>query len=73
MLVIEAKETMQSDQEIKTMVVAGVCDPKDITSANTVQSSQLANLIIRVDHEGQVKDTSTKGPVAEFLGKLFGF
>ena len=40
LILVEARESIQSDGEIKTMVLSGLCDPKDITNANTVQSSQ---------------------------------
>jgi flagellar L-ring protein precursor FlgH len=73
MLVLEARESIQSDNEIKTMVISGLCDPKDITRSNTVQSSQLANLVIRIRHEGQVNDATTKGVIPRVLEKIFAF
>jgi len=72
-LVIEAKESIQNDGEIKTMVIAGVIDPKDITKANTVQSSQLANLVIKVENSGQVKDSTTKGLIPRIFETIFNF
>ncbi|HYD00038.1 MAG TPA: flagellar basal body L-ring protein FlgH, partial [Phycisphaerales bacterium] len=61
MLVLEARETILSDKECKSMVVSGLCDPKDITAQNTVTSSQLAHLVIKTEHAGDVKDAATKG------------
>lgn len=61
MLVLEARETVLSDRESKSMVVSGLCDPRDITNRNTVESSQLANLVIKTEHAGDVKDGATKG------------
>ena len=72
LIFVEARETIQSDDEIKTMVLSGLCDPKDITNANTVQSSQLANLVIRVEHQGNVKKTATKSYLTKFFEDLFG-
>ena len=72
-LVIEAKESIQNDGELKTMVIAGVIDPKDITKANTVQSSQLANLVIKVENSGQVKDSTTKGLIPRIFETIFNF
>jgi flagellar L-ring protein FlgH len=72
MLLLEAKESVQSDREIKTMVLTGLCDPKDITSANTVQSAQLASLMIKVQHEGELKDANEKGIIARTLDTIFG-
>ena len=72
-LVVEAKETIQQDSESKTLVVAGVCDPKDVTVQGTVLSNQVANLVIRVDNTGQVRDASQKGLIPQVLEAIFNF
>jgi len=72
MLVLEARQTILSDKESQSMVVSGLCDPKDITNANSVQSSQLANLVIRKEHSGDVKDTATKGWLPRIFDVLTG-
>lgn len=72
-LVVEAKEELTSDEETKIMVISGIVDPKDVTRQGTVQSSQLANLVLRVRHEGQVKDSSEKGLIPRVFEKLFNF
>ena len=73
MLLVEARESIQQDEETKTMVISGLCDPKDITTGNTVQSSQLANLNIRIEHTGPTKDAATKGLIPRFFETLFNF
>jgi len=73
MLLIEARESIQQDEETKTLVISGLCDPKDITNANTVQSSQLANLTIKIEHGGQIKNSATKGLIPRFFETLFNF
>lgn len=73
LLLVEAKEVMQSDEEIKTMVVSGLVDPKDITTSGTVLSTQLAGLTIRTLHEGQVKDASEKGLIPRIFETIFNF
>jgi flagellar L-ring protein precursor FlgH len=72
-LVIEARETIQQDAEIKTMVLAGIVDPKDVTNVGTVQSAQVANLNIRIEHEGRVKDAGDKGLIPRVLEAIFNF
>lgn len=72
-LVIEARETIQSDRESTTMVISGTGRAEDITRNNTIQSSQLANLLIRIEHEGDVKDTSEKGLIPRVLEAVFNF
>lgn len=72
-LVVEATETIQQDAEIKTMVLSGIVDPQDITNARTVQSSQIANLSIRLEHQGRVKDAGDKGLIPRVLESIFSF
>lgn len=72
-LVLEAKESITTDREISTMVLSGVCRSDDITKSNTLQSSQLANLTIRIEHEGDVKDASEKGLIPRIIDEIFNF
>lgn len=72
MLVVEAREVQQFDDDTKTLVVAGMCDPKSITAQGTVQSSQIANLVIKVEHSGDVRDGAKKGWIPQLLDTIFG-
>lgn len=72
-LVLEARESITADREISTMVLAGTCRAEDITRNNTIQSSQIANLNIRIEHEGDVKDANTKGFIPRILEAVFNF
>lgn len=71
-LLLEARETQQFDADTKTLVVAGLCDPKDITIQGTVLSTQVANLTIKVENSGDVKDGATKGWIPRVLDAIFG-
>lgn len=73
LLVVEATESVSSDEEVKTMVLSGIVDPKDITTAGTVQSSQMASLVIKVQHQGQVKRAGEKGLIPRFFETVFNF
>lgn len=73
MLLLEAREQITMNGELSTLVVSGLCDPKDITTANTVQSSQLANLILRSENSGDVNNAATKGPITRFFDAIFNF
>ena len=72
-LVLEAKESIQTDREITTMVLSGTCRAADISKSNTVQSSQLAGLNIRIEHEGETKDTASKGWITRVMEAIFNF
>ena len=72
-LVIEAREVIDSDGEKSTMVLSGICRNEDITKQNTLQSTQLARLNIRVEHEGEVKNASEKGLLTKVFEAIFNF
>lgn len=72
-LVLEAKETIDKDGEIKTMVLSGICRQEDVTEQNTIQSSKLANLTIGLQYEGDVSEAAKKGIIAEVLDTIFAF
>lgn len=72
-LVIEARESRQQDEETYVLVLSGTCRSEDITRNNTIQSSQLADLTIRIDNEGQVKKASEKGLIPRFFDFIFNF
>ena len=72
-LVLEARESIQTDKEITTMVLSGTCRDEDITKSNTVQSSQLAGLNMKIEHEGDVKDNAVKGILPRIFETIFNF
>lgn len=72
-LVLEAKKSFTSNDESTVLVLSGVCRPEDITTQNTIQSTQLANLSLTVRNEGDVKDASRKGFIPQVLDTIFNF
>jgi flagellar L-ring protein FlgH len=72
-LVIEASKTIQTGEERQTIMLAGQCRKEDVTDANTVLSTQLADLTITSAQEGQVKDSAEKGLIPRVLESLFSF
>jgi flagellar L-ring protein FlgH len=73
-LVLEARKTVASQNgESKTIVLSGVCRQEDITRANTINSSQLANLRISQTTEGEVAKSSRKGLIPRVLEAIFNF
>lgn len=73
MLVLEARRSMQSDEEIKTLVLSGLCMADAVTEEGVVQSSDLADLRVVVQHEGALRNASSKGWVTKALDFLFPF
>jgi len=72
-LVLEAKKSFVSNKEETVLVMSGVCRPDDITTQNTIQSSQLANLSLTVKNEGDIKNASEKGIIPRVMDTIFNF
>ncbi|MCG3123703.1 MAG: Flagellar L-ring protein [Phycisphaerales bacterium] len=72
-LVLEARKSVATGEEKQTIILSGSCRKEDVTDANTVLSSQLADLDIVTKQEGEVKDASTKGLIPKVLEAIFNF
>ncbi|MBM4108572.1 MAG: flagellar basal body L-ring protein FlgH [Phycisphaerae bacterium] len=72
-LVLEARRAIRKDKEVQTVVIAGNARTDDVTDANTILSSQLADLAISVQNDGRVKDSSEKGLIPRVLDAIFAF
>jgi flagellar L-ring protein precursor FlgH len=55
-LVVEGSKSVVINSETHLVTVRGVARPTDITSANQVQSSQLAQMEVRINGKGVVND-----------------
>lgn len=72
-LVLEARTSIQTDEETQVFVLAGNCRSDDVTAQNTVQSSQLHNLSIITRNEGEVRKSAKKGYIPRMLETVFSF
>lgn len=72
-LVLEARTQIVQDDEEATLLLSGVCDPLYITPSRTVQSSQLFDLRVIKQHEGELKKTNEKGFITKALEAIFAF
>jgi flagellar L-ring protein precursor FlgH len=72
-LVLEARSSIQTDEEIQVFVLSGNCRSDDITDQNTIQSSQLHNLNIVSKNEGEVRKSAKKGLIPRALEAIFAF
>lgn len=72
-LVLEARRSIRKDKELQTVVIAGNARTDDVSDANTILSSQLADLAISVLNDGRVKDSSEKGLIPRVLDAIFAF
>jgi flagellar L-ring protein precursor FlgH len=72
-LVVEARKSITTNGETKTLVLSGTCRREDVTSSNTVLSSQLADLTIVQETTGELRDASDKGWITRVLEAVFSF
>lgn len=73
LLVLEARKTISSNGETKTLVLSGIARREDVTTSNTVLSSQLADLSLTQNTEGELRDASSKGWISRVLEAIFDF
>lgn len=71
-LVLEATKRVTTDDEERVAILSGVIRQDDITNANTVLSSQMADLRFEIKHEGEIRKAAQKGLVTRVLETLFG-
>lgn len=72
-IVLQAKKSIGMDGEIKHLVMSGLARQEDITAENTLLSSQIADLRIDVQHEGELRKSTKKGFITRALDTLFAF
>lgn len=72
-LVLEAKKTIQSDEDVQVTTLTGTCRSEDVTPDNTVLSTQLADVHISTVSRGPAKDAATSGWLKKALDFLKPF
>lgn len=72
-LVIEARTYIETDDEISSMVLSGICDPDDVSPAGTILSSDVFDLRLVKDHQGELRKSTKKGFLAQIVDSIFGF
>jgi flagellar L-ring protein precursor FlgH len=72
-LVLEARKMVQSDKESMEIVMTGTARPDDVTTANTLLSTQLYDLNLVKKHTGELRQATKKGPLTKLFEILFPF
>lgn len=72
-LILRARKTVGTDEEMRTITLTGTARTEDVTDENTVLSSQLADLVVAVENEGEVRKAAKKGIITKAIEFLFNF
>lgn len=72
-LVLEARRQWTTDEEDQVAVLSGICRGEDITNQNTVQSSQLYDLKLVVENNGDLDRSTKKGLIPRVWETIFNF
>jgi len=72
-LVVEARTYIETDDETSSMKLSGVCDPLSVSPAGTILSSDIFDLRIVKDHEGELRKATKKGLFAKIVDAIFAF
>lgn len=72
-MLVEARKTIARDNEISELVLSGLVREEDITQQNTILSSQMADLRIILENQGDLKKAAEKGLITRVLDTVFAF
>lgn len=70
-LVIEGVRQVRVNKDTQTYLLTGIIRRDDISSANTVQSENIAEAEIKLDGKGQISDRTRRGILTRILDWLF--
>lgn len=73
LLVLEARKYMRTDKETLSLVITGACRSEDIAADNSVLSTNLADLRVVKEHDGEIRKATKKGILTRIFEGLFAF
>jgi len=72
-LVLEATQSIVTEDESSTITLTGLCRSKDVGPDNTIMSSQVYNLKIKKEHSGTAHNATKQGFIMKLLDYLNPF
>jgi len=73
LLVLEARASVQHDDEVSAITFTGTCRKEDVTADNTVLSTQVADKSVVVTNEGAVRAASRRGWIPRIIDAVRPF
>ena len=70
-LAVQGKHKVEVNEEMQEITISGVVRPKDISSANTIYSYQVANANLAIKGTGSVADSESPGWLSRLFNWLF--
>lgn len=72
-LLLEAHTATKTDDEVQDITLSGLCRSDDVTNDNTVLSTQLFDLNLNIQHQGELRKVNKKGLLTRILETIFNF
>lgn len=72
-LVLEARKTIEVDEDTQILTLTGICRREDVDASNTILSTQLADAHITARHLGPARDAARRGWLMRGLDLLRPF
>jgi flagellar L-ring protein precursor FlgH len=72
-LVVQARKTIKTDDEVQQFVLTGICRAEDVNADNTVLSTQMYDLQLQKNSKGAVRDATKRGLLHNLLDFLNPF
>jgi len=69
-LVVEATGLLKFDDESSRITVTGMCRKEDVTADNTILSTQIASLEVKVHNAGALRKVASRGWLLKLLDML---
>lgn len=72
-MVLQARKTVNTDEERRSILLSGVARREDVTAQNTLLSSQMADLQVSIQNAGALRRNSSKGFLTRVIDAVFNF
>ena len=70
---VEARAFRDNNSQQQLVMLSGICRQEDVTTSNTIMSSQLANKAVIIENDGDIDRASKKGLIPRILEGIFNF